>query len=262
MACSGTFCNQNSSGTTTCFNHRGACSTNRPLSPSAEFAITSGRITAADIEDLRSKIDAELQRYQLHLTNSGTINHFGVVSRLETSAYGTSTLISASHINNMETMVQGILNVNEPVGSNYAVYTNPADATGGNNVYSAGSIATTTHWITLRDKYNVMRQDCICNSDCTCNAVCNCHNDCGCNYSDERLKQNIKFIGTREGINIYSYNYTWDPETKYIGVMAQELLGTEYSDAIELGEDGFFKVHYDRLPNKGELWSEPTTLKD
>jgi hypothetical protein len=41
--------------------------------------------------------------------------------------------------------------------------------------------------------------------------------------------------------------------------MAQEILESEYSDAIELGEDGFFKVHYDRLPNRGELWGELTS---
>jgi hypothetical protein len=260
MACSGTYCNQNSSGTTTCSNHRGGCSTNRPLSSSAEFAITTGRITQADIEDLRSKINAELDRYKQHSSGFGAT--FSGVANRQTSAFTTSTVISAAHINDMELMTQQTNNVNEPVGSNYASYTDPADATGGNNSYSSGTVMTTGQWSTLRDKYNIMRQDCICNSDCTCNAVCNCHNDCGCNYSDERLKQNITYLGTKYGINIYSYNYTWDQDTKYIGVMAQELINTEHSNAIELGEDGFFKVHYDRLPNKGELWSEPTTVKD
>ena len=260
MACSGTFCNQNSSGTTTCSNHRGGCSTNRPLSPSTEFAVTTGRVTAADIEDLRANIRNELSRYQLHSSGFGAT--FSGVALRQGSAFNSSTTISAAHINDMELMTQETNNVNEPVGANYASYTNPADATGGNNSYSAGQVVSTGHWTALRDKYNIMRQDCICNSDCTCNAVCNCHNDCGCNYSDERLKQNIKYLGTKFGINIYAYNYTWDPDTKYIGVMAQELLATEHSDAIELGEDGFFKVHYDRLPNNGELWSEPTTLKE
>ena len=260
MACSGTYCNQNSSGTTTCSNHRGGCPTNRALASSTEFAVTSGRVTAADIEDLRTKIRDELTRYQLHSSSFGST--FGGVSLRQAGAFTTSTTISAAHINDLELMAQQTNNVTEPVGSNYASYTNPADATTPANSYSAGALIDDAHWIALRDKYNIMRQDCICNSDCTCNAVCNCHRDCGCNYSDERLKQNIKFLGTREGINIYSYNYTWDADTKYIGVMAQEILQSEYSDAIEIDEQGFFRVHYDRLPNNGELWSEPTKIKD
>lgn len=260
MACSGTFCNLNSTGTTTCSNHRGVCSTNRPLAPSTEFAVTTGRVRQSDIEDLRTKIRAELERYKLHSTGFGAT--FGGVPFRQDAAYTTGTTISAAHINDMELMVQQTNNVNEPVGSTAAVYVDPADATTPANSYSSGALIDDAHWIALRDKYNIMRQDCICNSDCTCNAVCNCHRDCGCNYSDERLKQNIKFLGTRNGINIYSYNYTWDSETKYIGVMAQEILQSEYSNAIEVDEQGFFKVHYDRLPNNGELWSEPTTVKE
>jgi hypothetical protein len=252
MACSGTFCNQNSTGTTTCGNHRAACSTNRALEPSTEFGITTGRIRQSDIEDLRSKIVQELERYRLHVS-------FGGVPLRQTSGYTTTTLIDNTHINEMELMAQQTNNVNEPVGSNYAEYIDPPDATTPSNSYNDGETMRATHWTTLRDKYNIMRQDCICNSDCTCNAVCNCHRDCGCNYSDERLKQNVTYLGTTHGINIYSYNYTWDISTKYIGVMAQEILESEYSDAIELGEDGFFKVHYDRLPNRGELWGELTS---
>ncbi len=262
MACSGVYCNQNSTGTTTCYQHRAACAANRPLASSTEFAISTGRVTAADIEDLRTKITDELTRYKTHLTNSNTINHFGGISYQAQTAINSSRLIYAADINGMESMVTATNNVNEPVGSNYAAYTNPADGTTAPNSYSAGGGITASHWTTLRDKYNIMRQDCICNSDCTCNAVCNCHRDCGCNYSDERLKQNIKFLGTREGINIYSYTYTWDPETKYIGVMAGEILQSEYAHAVEVDEQGFFRVHYDRLPNNGELWSEPITMKD
>ena len=260
MACSGTFCNLNSSGTTTCSNHRPGCSTNRPLASSTEFAVTTGRVRQSDIEDLRTKIRDELARYQQHSTSFGAT--FSGVTLRQPGAYTTGTTVSAAHINDLELMVQQTNNVNEPVGTTAAVFTNPADATTAANSYSAGALIDDGHWTTLRDKYNIMRQDCICNSDCTCNAVCNCHRDCGCNYSDERLKQNIIYVGTKHGINIYSYNYTWDVGTKYIGVMAQELLDTEFSNAIELGEDGFFKVHYDRLPNKGELWSEPTNSKD
>jgi hypothetical protein len=67
------------------------------------------------------------------------------------------------------------------------------DANGG-SYYSdrQGAVIQETDWGTgIKDKYNAIRQDCICNSDCACNNVCACHNDCGCNYSDERLKTDI-----------------------------------------------------------------------
>lgn len=254
MACAGVYCQENSTGTTTCANHRGACSTNRPLASSTEFAIASGRVTAADIEDLRSKINDELSRYKQHFWGGG-VYPFGGISNLQTTPYNTSTNISAAHINELEAMVQQTNNVQEPIGSTPASYSDPADATTPSNSYGVGATIEAIHWATLRDKYNIMRQDCICNSDCTCNAVCSCHNDCGCNYSDDRLKQNIQYMDTVEGINIYSYNYIWDKTVKYIGVLASEILSSKYADAVEQDEQGFYKVHYDKLPRRGELWA-------
>jgi len=40
--------------------------------------------------------------------------------------------------------------------------------------------------------------------------------------SDERLKENIRHIGTYNDINWYEYNYLWSPK-KWVGVIAQEL---------------------------------------
>lgn len=68
-------------------------------------------------------------------------------------------------------------------------------------------------------------------------------------FSDIRLKTNIKFIGTIDTINIYEYNYLWEP-TRHKGVMAQELLGTKYSDSVIEDESGFYRVDYSKLPDR------------
>ncbi len=66
--------------------------------------------------------------------------------------------------------------------------------------------------------------------------------------SDSRLKNNVERIGTSAlGINIYEYNYIWDSVTRYIGVMAQELLGTEWESAAILGENGYYSVDYSQI---------------
>ena len=46
-------------------------------------------------------------------------------------------------------------------------------------------------------------------------------------------KINFSRIGTSNlGINIYEFEYTSEPGQRYIGVMAQELLGTQFSNAV------------------------------
>ena len=66
--------------------------------------------------------------------------------------------------------------------------------------------------------------------------------------SDYRLKDNIALLQEGVGVpNIYSFNYKWDKETTWIGVMAQELLDTGYSDAVGMNSDGFYWVDYSRL---------------
>ena len=67
--------------------------------------------------------------------------------------------------------------------------------------------------------------------------------------SDYRLKDNITLL-QEEGFgipNIYSFNYKWDSEVTWIGVMAQELLDTGYSDAVGIDSEGFYNVDYSRL---------------
>jgi hypothetical protein len=54
--------------------------------------------------------------------------------------------------------------------------------------------------------------------------------------SDQRLKTNIKFLyKSPSGINVYSFNYIQDPSVTYQGVMAQELVGTEFQKAVIYG---------------------------
>ena len=63
--------------------------------------------------------------------------------------------------------------------------------------------------------------------------------------SDIRLKKNIVYSHTENGHKIYEFEYKNEPNVKYSGVMAQEVLETNPSAVIE--EDGYYKVHYDML---------------
>ena len=91
---------------------------------------------------------------------------------------------------------------------------------------------------------------CKCNSDCACNVVCTCNADCGCNYSDRRLKENLIFLQYEHSLKIYQYNYINDKDTIYKGIMAQDLIGTKYEDALHLDTNGYYKVNYNKLPIK------------
>jgi hypothetical protein len=103
-------------------------------------------------------------------------------------------------------------------------------------------------------KLNSAAAVCVCNCNyCTCNCnycTCNCNYacTCNCNYSDARLKTGITLIDTIEGVNVYSFSYLWDKTTKYIGVMAQELIGTKHESALTTDDRGFYKVDYTHLP--------------
>ncbi len=63
--------------------------------------------------------------------------------------------------------------------------------------------------------------------------------------SDRRLKDNIKLIGqSPNGINIYEFNFTSDPLKKYQGVIADELIGTPFENAVSTNDKGFLIVDY------------------
>ena len=60
--------------------------------------------------------------------------------------------------------------------------------------------------------------------------------------SDISLKENIQFIGkSPKGINIYNFNYKGD-SVLYQGVIANELIGTEFESAVIMGDT--LKVNY------------------
>lgn len=97
---------------------------------------------------------------------------------------------------------------------------------------------------------------CTCNCNyCTCNCnycTCNCNYSCtcNCNYSDKRLKTNIKFLRFEGDIKMYSYNYIFDTNITYEGVIAQDLIGTKYENALSKDDLDYFMVDYSLLPVK------------
>jgi hypothetical protein len=63
--------------------------------------------------------------------------------------------------------------------------------------------------------------------------------------SDKRIKNIIRKIDTSDsGINVYLFTYKFDPVTVYQGVMAQELLGTEFENAVIIDKNGYYSVDY------------------
>jgi hypothetical protein len=123
----------------------------------------------------------------------------------------------------------------------------PGNMASGNKFYASDFSALATAVI------NAGAQ-CLCNCNyCTCNCnycTCNCDYSCtcNCNYSDERLKENIKLIDTNSGLNVYSYTYLWDKTKTFIGVLAQELVGTKYESALGKDTNGYYFVDYSQLP--------------
>jgi hypothetical protein len=76
--------------------------------------------------------------------------------------------------------------------------------------------------------------------------------------SDRRLKRNIELLETRNGIKIYSFQYLWSDEY-FVGVMAQDLLGTEHESAV-VERNGFYTVDYTQLGFNMMLLSEYNSL--
>ena len=128
-----------------------------------------------------------------------------------------------------------------------ALHTAPYPYTPGFAGVGAGGIIYASHVNDMINKVVAAGAVCLCNCNyCTCN--CNWSCPCNCNYSDKRLKENIEYIETKEGLNIYSWNYVWDKATRYVGVMAQELLSSAYASAVKTDKNGYYMVDYARLP--------------
>jgi hypothetical protein len=65
--------------------------------------------------------------------------------------------------------------------------------------------------------------------------------------SDIRLKRDITLLDTLyNGIKIYKFRYLWS-DVEYVGVMAQDLLDSEYSSAVIKNSDGYYSVDYSQL---------------
>ena len=68
-----------------------------------------------------------------------------------------------------------------------------------------------------------------------------------CCKSDVEFKENIELIGKSEsGLNVYRFKYIGE-EGLYEGVIAQELIGTEYESALQLDDDGKYLVDYNKI---------------
>jgi hypothetical protein len=222
MACTPTHCTNNSTGTTTCISHRATCSSNRTLSWTD--AVQGGLVDDAQVEELRSKLVQEIDTYNAH-ANYNYTKYSPLTTKI--SAGGVIDDAQFNAIRNTESQI-----------------TSSVPAT-----VSAGSVVDDAGWDTLISAYNVIRQNCICNSDCSCNAVCTCHGDCGCNYSDMRLKTDIIFEGVINGLKIYSFKYIWNKFVSHRGVMAQDLIGTEHEHALTQDTNGYYMVNYTKLPS-------------
>jgi hypothetical protein len=89
---------------------------------------------------------------------------------------------------------------------------------------------------------------------------CSSYGYCNNQKSDKRLKKNIKHIKTLEnGIKIYTFQfkesfikktkklYNEDISGVWEGVMAQDLIGTQYDVYVVISEDGYYSVDYEGL---------------
>jgi hypothetical protein len=248
-----------STGNASCTSHRDACATNGGATLSSDFGISGGRITAADIENLRSNIISEIVTWNNWNANNRSANY--TVSDPGTISSG--QVINHTHINNLNDSLAAIINFTANNTKSLADGTGWTDATLGYSITNngaesdpgvstnTGNTVNTSTWNSILSSYNTLRQDCICNSDCHCNNVCSCYGNCGCNYaSDERLKEKVQLIDTEGDLNVYSYTYLWDKTKTYIGVMAQELVGTKYESALGKDSKGFYSVDYSQLPVK------------
>lgn len=64
-------------------------------------------------------------------------------------------------------------------------------------------------------------------------------------FSDERLKENIEYIGMEKGHKIYKFNYINIPEKTYVGVMAQDV--EKIMPEAVLETEGYKRVNYDMI---------------
>ena len=65
--------------------------------------------------------------------------------------------------------------------------------------------------------------------------------------SDRRLKSNIAYSGSIDGMRLYDFTYVGDDRV-FTGVMAQDLLADDRrATAVSINADGFYRVDYAAL---------------
>jgi hypothetical protein len=67
-------------------------------------------------------------------------------------------------------------------------------------------------------------------------------------FSDRRLKENIELVGKDEdtGLNLYEFNYITNPNVRFRGVMADEVLA-QFPAAVVKTSDGYLAVDYSQI---------------
>jgi len=73
-------------------------------------------------------------------------------------------------------------------------------------------------------------------------------------FSDSRLKRNIVYLNTLNGIKLYKFQYLWS-SVEYVGVMAQEIMEV-VPEAVRLNENGYYTVNYGMLGIKMMTYDE------
>jgi len=70
---------------------------------------------------------------------------------------------------------------------------------------------------------------------------------CNNQKSDITYKENLNLIGkSNDGLNIYQFNYKGE-DSLYEGVIAQELIGTEFETALSKNKDNLYVVDYNKI---------------
>jgi hypothetical protein len=73
-------------------------------------------------------------------------------------------------------------------------------------------------------------------------------------FSDSRLKTDIVKVGEVDGINIYKFKFIYNKSKTQIGVIAQELLNTQYANCVSIDPStGFYIVNYNLLQQKVDI---------
>lgn len=163
MACSGAHCDNHYSG---CNYHRPPCAANRPLNPRAN---QGERVTTAHIEDLRTKVQAEIALYRANH------NYSWVPMEANDSAQQGVIINENTMFLELDRMMDRVLGWGP-----------------GGSIPSQGSKLTWFEYVAVCNEYDIVRTNCICHSDLGV-LICTCDGNCGCNYSDMRLKKEVVY---------------------------------------------------------------------